>query len=326
MSRVVDFASAAAAHARPGQDTRQWVSLGIVHHEDPKQVVTFDEEYGQPLVCVQLQPSGHPVHCRISAMVAGNGEGEYHPFVKGDEVVVAIPEGYEAGNPIIIGRLNNAFDRFPMDSVAGQDPTTNVFAFRRRRTPFIEEFAGPIVLRSAISGAFLAIDKVGTVTLRDGEKNALQLSADMFGYQSADGQSILQMNMTNKQFMVQMEDAYFQISAGTAKDEVNTLLVPGAFVCGTSGNTPAEHVATAESVVLLFKAFLQLYGTPLGIIGPALDAALAGVVAAAATLSLADTPITAGAIAEAFATATQKPPAVGIQMKPGLGCAGFLVG
>lgn len=141
--RPIDSATAAAAYARPGQDTRSWVSFGLVHHQDPKQIVTFDEEYGCPLVCVTLQPSGSNVHCRVSSMVAGNGEGEWHPFVEGDEVLVVLPEGHESAGPVIIGRLNNSLDKFPMDSVAGQDPTTNVFAFRRRRTPFIEEFLGP---------------------------------------------------------------------------------------------------------------------------------------------------------------------------------------
>jgi len=321
--RPLDSATAAAGMARPGIDPRQWISYGIVHATDPKDVVTFDEEYGQPLVCVTLQPSDHAVHCRVASTVAGNGEGEYHPFVKGDEVLVAIPQGIEAAGPVIIGRLNNAFDKFPMDSVAGQDPTTNTFAFRRRRTPFIEELSGPIMLRSAPTGAFLSIDLNGVVTLRDGEKNAFQVSADVFGYVSGDGTAVLQMSLTGQQFIMQMGSAYMQLSHKSA--DPNTILVPGTFVLGSSGNTPAEHVATAESVVMMFKSFLTLFGTPLGIIGPALDAALASIVSAT-TAGLADTPLTAAAIVASFATAMQKPPAAPIQLMPGLGCAGFLVG
>jgi hypothetical protein len=322
--RPMDSATAAAGMARPGIDPRQWISYGLVHATDPKDVVSFDEEYGQPLVCVTLQPSGHAVHCRVATTIAGNGEGEYHPFVKGDEVLVAIPAGVEAAGPVIIGRLNNALDRFPMDSVAGQDPTTNTFGFRRRRTPFVEELSGPIMFRSAPSGAFLSIDLNGVVTLRDGEKNAFQVSADVFGYVSADGQAILQLSLTGKQFIMQMGKAYMQLSDNSSQP--NVILAPGTFVLGSSGNTPAEHVATAESVVGLFKAFLTLYGTPLGIVGPALDPALASIVAAAGVGTLADAPATSAAVAAAFLAATQKPPAVGIQLKPGLGCAGFLVG
>lgn len=322
--RPLDSATMAAGMARPGMDTRQWVSIGIVHHEDPKQIVAFDEEYGCPLVCVTLQPSGSRVNCRVSSMVAGNGEGEWHPFVEGDEVIVLIPEGHESAGPVIVGRLNNSLDKFPMESVAGQDPTLNNFAFRRRRTPFVEEFSGPILFRSAPSGAFLSIDKIGTVTIRDGDKNALQLSADMFGFQSADGKAVLQMSMTGKHFIMQMGGAYMQLSDSTA--DPNTILTPGPFVVGTAGNTPAEHVATAESVVGLFKAFLQALGTPLGVIGPALDAVLAAIVTSASKQSLADTPLTVAAIVAAFAGATQKPPAAGAQLLPGLGCSGFLVG
>lgn len=326
LPRPLDEATFAATTARPGQDTRQWISNGIVHNTDPKKVVSFDEEMGCPLVCVTLEPSGHPVHCRVSSAIAGNGEGEWHPFIEGDEVLVALPEGLETSNPVIIGRLNNSYDKFPMDSVAGQDPTTNVFAFRRRRTPFIEEFAGPIMWRTVPSGAFLSLDKQGTVTLRNGEGDALQLSADVFGYQSNDSKAILQMNLTNKQFLLQMGDAYFQISASDASKEVNTLMTPGAFVLATSGNAPAEHVATTESVAAMFAAFLQAFGTILGLVGPAADSALAGIIAAAAGGGLTTFPITLSAIVAAFAAAPQKPPAVGGQMRPGIGCPGFLVG
>jgi len=321
--RPLDSATAAAGMARPGMDPRQWVSYGLVHATDPKDVVTFDEEYGQPLVRVTLQPSGIEAHCRVASTIAGNGEGEYHPFVKGDEVLVALPSGTETAGGVIIGRLNNAFDKFPMDSVAGQDPTTNTFAFRRRRTPFVEELSGPIMFRSAPSGAFLSIDLQGVVTLRDGDKNALQLSADVFGFVSGDGKAVLQMSLTGRQFIMQMHGAYLQLSDDP--NQPNTILAPGPFVLGSAGNTPAEHVATAESVVMMFKSFLTIYGAPLGIVGPALDGALAAIVAGT-NAGLADAPGTVAAIVASFLAAIQKPPALGAQLMPGLGCAGFLVG
>src|SRR5690606_24717279 len=130
-------------------------------------IVVFDEEEGEPLVRVLLEPTKVPVTCRVGSMCAGNGEGEWSPFVEGDEVMVLIPEGDERSGCVIICRLNNSIDRFPMDSVAGQDPTTNSFAFQRRRTPFIQEFAGPLFLRTALSEAFISIDSAGAVTIRD---------------------------------------------------------------------------------------------------------------------------------------------------------------
>jgi hypothetical protein len=324
-----DAATAAAGMARPGMDPRQWISYGVVHATDPKDVVTFDEEYGQPLVSVRLMPSMRDVHCRVSSTIAGNGEGEYHPFIKGDEVLVAIPEGVETAGCCIIGRLNNAHDKFPMDSVGGQDPTTNVFGFRRRRTPFIEELAGPIMFRSVPSGAFLSIDATGVVSLRDGEKNALQMSPDVFGYVSGDGTAVLQMSLTGQQFIMQMGSAYMQLSHRSS--DPNTILVPGSFVLGTSGNTPAEHVLTVEGFLCFFKNFLNLNGTLLGFIpGVTLDPLLAAITTATfapGTGSLVDVPTTTAALLAGFNMPIPKPPAVGgLQIMPGFGCKGFLVG
>lgn len=324
-----DVATAAAGMARPGMDPRQWISYGIVHATDPKDVVSFDEEYGQPLVSVRLMPSQRDVHCRVASTLAGNGEGEYHPFIKGDEVLVAIPEGTETAGCCIIGRLNNSYDKFPMASVAGQDPTTNVFAFRRRRTPYVEEIAGPILFRTVPTGAFLSIDTAGVVSIRDGDKNAFQMSPDVFGYVSGDGKSVLQMSLTGQQFIMQMGSAYMQLSHKSS--DPNTILVPGSFVLGSSGNTPAEHVLTVEGFLCFFKNFLTLFGTILGFIPLVnLDANLASIVAASfapATNTLVDVPFTTAALLAGFQMPIPKPPAIaGMQMMPGFGCKGFLVG
>lgn len=321
--RPLDSATAAAGMARPGMDPRQWVSYGLVHATDPKDVVQFDAEYGQPLVSVTLQPSGHAVTCRVATSIAGNGEGEYHPFLKGDEVIVVLPQGLESASPVIVGRLNNSYDKFPMESVAGQDPTTNTFGFRRRRTPYVEELSGPIMLRSATSGAFLSIDTNGVITLRDGEANAMQVSADVFGFVSGDGTAVLQLSLTGQQYIMQIGSAYMQLSSSSS--DPNTILVPGTMVIGASGNAPMEHVATTEAVFNILKTFATLYGTPLGLVGPTVDTGIAAVVAAATT-GLVDAPQTATAIAAAFAAPIPKQPMPGIQMLPGIGCSGFLVG
>lgn len=147
----------------------------------------------------------------------------------------------------------------------------------------------------------------------------------MFGFQSADGKAVLQMSLTGGHFIVQMGGAYMQLS--DTPNDPNTILTPGPFVLGTSGNTPAEHVATSESVVALFVELMRVIGPPLlGLEGPSLDGVMAGVVAAAATGGLVTTPGTAASILAAFNLPAQKPPAVGVQLKPGLGCTGFLVG
>src|ERR1019366_2087115 len=122
-------------------DTRQWVSYGTVSPETPDaKSTTFTKEYG-PLVNVKLHPTGIPVVCRVAHEVAGNGEGEWFPFIEGDEVIVLIPEGDETAGCVIMGRLNQEIDFWPT-IVAGQDPRLNNFAFRRMRTPYIFETAG----------------------------------------------------------------------------------------------------------------------------------------------------------------------------------------
>jgi len=247
--RPLDQATAAAAWSRPGADTRQWLSVGLVHAVAGVDVVEFDPEYGAPLVSVVLQPSDVAIRCRVASDCAGNGEGSWHPFVANDEVLVAVLEGDEKAGGVIIGRLNNGLDKFPMSGVGGQDPTTNAFGFRRRRTPFVEEFAGPMMWRSAPSGAFFAIDSAGVITFRGGAGDALQITPDGFGMQSADAKAVWQLNSSTGQFLVQIGDAYLQLSSSAAADEVNALLVPGPLMIGTSGDAAIEHAATVEGTL-----------------------------------------------------------------------------
>lgn len=327
----------------PGIDPRQWISYGVVDDE----AVTFDEELG-PLLAVTLQPSGYQVTCRLAYGTAGNGEGEYHPFVPGDEVLVAIPEGDERAGCVVFGRLNNGIDKFPDKSVAGQDPTTNTFGFRRMRTPWVEEIAGPWLLRQATTGALVSLDTKGTLTLKDGQKAALQMTPDLFGYQSGDAKFLLQLDLTGKRFTLQVDDAVLTISGSKASPAKSALAIPGTFAITTSGNPAAEHVATIEAIA---NVLAQLLGTisPLitsGLaplvtpaagapIGPAIatpivaaltPAQLATAITAAA--SAPANPAVAAAIFGAFSGAQQKPPGVPGQgqLKPGIGCAGLLAG
>ena len=114
-----NIATHAQAYAAPGMDTRQWVSFGTVNLETPNQKsVAFTKEYG-PLVNVTLRPSAIPVVCRVSHEVAGAGEGEWFPFVGGNEVMVAIPEGDESAGCVIFGRLNQNRPVAPAGGGAG---------------------------------------------------------------------------------------------------------------------------------------------------------------------------------------------------------------
>ncbi len=336
---MIDAAALRDLLRGPGIDSRTWIAIGICRAPAGAELVDFSE--GFPLVSVTLQPSDVAVRCRVSSAVAGNGEGEWHPFVDKDEVVVAIPSGNERAAPVIIGRLNNGVDVFPTGSVAGQDPSTNTFGFKRSRTPYVHEVAGPWIVRQATTGALLSIDAGGCVTTRTGAGDAVQLSADVFAVQSADGSSLLQLAFTDQHFIAQAGDAYLQIS-GSGGSGVSTLLVPQQFAVGTSGDAPIEHAATVEgvanilaSVFTVLAAILNvppLSTTPLT--GATLAALLAspafstttlapGILAAAA---LPLQPAVVSAIQTALTAQPQKQALPAGQSSPGVGSRGLRVG
>lgn len=329
----IDMAKMAEALARPGLDTRNFIEEGTVC--DGEDAVDFDEvdDLGGPSVWVNLQPSKITIKCRLLQTSAGKGEGEWSPFVEGDHVLVCFPRGTSKNGGIIIGRLNNSIDKFPGTNVAGQDPSGNTFAFKRQRTAFTHEIAGTYTVREATSGSFLTLDATtGNVTLKDGSNGALQLSADLFGYQSGDAKYLLQMDSSGKRFMVQVGDAMLRLAAGDSNPRSSTLVSPGPFSVSANAQPAAEHVATTEAVFNILSYFLKALGTanPGPILGAVLGGAADGILAAAALLAAVGplNPAIAGAVAGAFASALQKPPGVpGLgQASPGIGCAGFLVG
>lgn len=342
-AKPIDQSTAAQAFKQPGIDPRQWISIGIVtagNEED--EIVVFDEEEGQPLVRVLLEPSKVPVFARVGSTIAGNGEGDYFPFVQGDEVVVAIPEGNERAGCVIISRLNNGIDKFPMQSVAGQDPTTNSFAFRRTRTPYVEERAGPIFMRSALNGAFFSIDTSGVITLRDGEASVFQMSPDVVGIQGpssgdAPPEFLMQMNLTDRQYSLQVGDAVMNLSASDATPQAtNILQVPDNLTIGAGGNAASEHMMTVEAFWHSLQHALNVVAVavaPQGIVtGPGLASILnllgTAAIFPAAVATAATTPMVptiATPLSVAFSTMPPKLPATQ-QLQPGLGSATILVG
>lgn len=337
-ARPMDARTAAEAFRDRGTPARQWISYGVVSAVDddqPENVVTFETEEGAPLVSVLLEPSKIPVVCRVGSMAAGNGEGEWSPFVQGDEVLVAIPEADERAGCVILCRLNNAIDRFPFESVAGQDPTTNSFAFQRRRTPFLQEFAGPVFIRSALSEAFISIDQAGTLTLRDGEGSALQVSPDAMTLQSADASFLLQGDLTGQRITMQIGDSLLQMNASGADNNPGQtwLVAPSRFTCRTGADYPAEHVATVEFVLGCLGLFSKAI-TPVGGGEPSTGGAPLAAVLTAITAGQVPLDTTTGQLVVAalnaglpIAGATPKPPPVGgLQLLPGLGALNFVVG
>ena len=326
----MDQATTGQAWAAPGMDPRQWVSMGTVSADDPSAVVIFDEDEGQQLVQVTLQPSKIPVFCRVASQAAGNGEADFSPWVQGDEVIVLIPEGSEDSGCVIVGRMNNAIDKFPFDSVAGQDPTTNTFAFTRRRTPMVQEFAGPILFRSALNDGLISISTSGVVTIKDSENSVFQMSPDVIGFQGPsseeDGTSpefLMQLNLTDEQFTLQIKDAIINFSSSTATPEQNTISVPGPMTIGTSSNPPLEHVVTTEALCNILIA-LGLVATTAKATSGWLPLQVTAAISLAATTPIES--LTLAAITGVFAIAPQKLNTGGAQTNPGIGCSGLLVG
>jgi hypothetical protein len=323
--RGFDQATASQAFARPGQDTRQWVSLGLVDEDQPDaKSVQFKTADGQPLpegplVAVTLQPSGVSVVCRVASSCAGNGEGEWYPFVSKDEVVVVIPEGMERCGPIIIARCNNEIDAFP-DVVAGQDPTTNTFAFKRLRSPYICESAGAILFRSALTGAQFGLDPTGQLIIGDGEKNSIVMSPSAMGLTSGDGDYLMQINLQDGEVTLAAKDAGLTISPTESR-----FLSKGTLSFATSG-LPGQalgHAITAEQAVILIMATLTSLGTviPGALVGAAVAGAATGILNGAIPLA---TTLPLGPFIPAVTAALSTPPDPSGTL-PGFGRAGYML-
>lgn len=344
--RNFDHATMSQAFSMPGIDPRVWVSYAIVDlpsNDEGSQTVEFDADDGQLYVNVTLKPSDTPLRARLGMMAAGAGEAVYFPFVGGEEVLVAIPEGNMRAGAVILCRLNNAYDGFPFDSVGGADPTNNAIAIFRTKTALTIESGASVLVRSASAGAMLQLSSTGNVTLRDTKANVLQMSPDVFGFQSGDGATYMQIALgDHPRFNMQIGSTTFTLAGDQLSTGVpyGALVSPLQFVMAAGGTAPeytaVEHVVTTEALFSILANVLPLALAaavpPVAWVPPPPNpaspfyAALAAAVATAATTP--QNPAVAAALALAFTTATPKPPGVPAQgqVLPGLGCAGFLAG
>jgi hypothetical protein len=312
-----DSSTAAAAFSHPGIDPRQWFSFGTVDPDTPQaRSVNFTTEYG-PLVNVTLRPSGAPVVCRVLHEVAGNGEGDWFPFLAGDEVGVVIPEGDEKAGCTIIGRLNQEIDAWPMQ-VAGMDATQNNFAFRRVRVPYVFETASNYLVRDATTGAFFSM-KDGTVTLSNLDNAFFTLGPDLLGLQSGDATALVQVDVAAQQVVVEANGTKMVFDAAESM-----FYTTGTLQLGTAGNQAAEHATSIEAVCSLLQAFFaQIAITSPGMLvgasfaPPAVAALLNTALPLAAALPIAP-------IAAALTQALSVPKKAGVTA--GVGAPGILIG
>lgn len=328
-TKPLDANRAASAFARPGLDTRVWNSNGVVSAEGGD-CVFYDDDLGQ-LVRVVLQPTGVECVCRVAMGVAGPSEGEGYPFVAGDAVVVCLPEGSPRAGGIIIGRLSSRADPFPKDPVAGQDPRANAVGVRKQKAGQVFESDGPIVVRHAPTGALVAIDAKGGVTIRNGDGAGFQLSSDALSLLAGDGKCLVQVDVAQRRVTLQAGDALAVLSDSGADHPVNALATPGALTISTAAQPAAEHATTAEALALLLAVLGPLITSGGGVLPPiptsGWTSAHVALALQAASIAALD-PLVAGSIRAAFAAAAQKPPAdpaLG-QVRPGLGCSGLIVG
>jgi hypothetical protein len=321
-----DPTTAAAGNAGPGNDTRQWLSYALVDADTPNaHNVLFTNDDGAdlpyPLVLVTLQPSGISVAARVGAHVAGKGESSWRPFVAGDEVLVAIPEGDERAGPVIIQRLNQGRDTFPA-TVGGVDVTKNTTAFDRYMAPYVLESGTAILLRNAAMASYLSLDITGNATLANSDGHYLALHHDLLSMQTFDGSCMVQIDPSLDQVYLQAGPTNLVLdSAGNS-----AFLSPGTLSLVTSGGGYAPgHAITVEQVANILSTFLTL-ASAAATAPPALVAffaafasptTLAGLFTAAAANPLL-TPVTT-AISAALASAPPDPTGVAVGIgRPGL--------
>lgn len=341
-----DIAAARDLLAGPGIDPRQWVAMGVVDlpsDDEGTQTVEFDEDDGQVYVNVTLKPRDTPVRARLGQLFAGPGETMYVPFVGGEEVIVVMPEGDARTGAVILGRMNNAYDSFPFESVGGANPKDNAIAMMRTRTALTVESGASVLIRSAAAGAMMLLSGQGSVTLRDGSANVLQMSPDVFGYQNGGGDVVMQLDLNALRYTMQIGQAMLTLSgdAGGANPQ-SVLQAPSTFAVTAGGqnmNTAVEHVLTTEAFLNLFAQAMNVLSVQIATLGPPLSGlaplfadplfsttTLTPAVAAAKASPLNQA--LAAALFAAFGSGGLKPPGVpGFgQLYPGIGCGGFQAG
>lgn len=314
----------------PGNDTRQWVSYAIVDNstEEIKNVEFTDMG---PLVNVTLQPSGVPIRCRVGMDIGGKGEGEYCPFMDGDEVLVAIVEGDERAGGVIIKRMSNTIDTFPK-AVGGQDIENNSVGFMRTRVPYVFEFAGGALFRSAGTGASIIIGPSGDITIQDGSSAFCRVGVDFIGMQTGDAKVSIQGGSLDNGVTTALA---VDLTAGSAKatfsEEGFQFNSPKSIAMSASGFPANHHVATSEAMLNFFTQFLTYMVTTLTALPPpplipaALAAILNPVTVMPAVMGLAavspNIPAVTGLLQAAFAGKVPDPTG----LIPGLGSSAVLV-
>lgn len=108
-----DTGAIGAAFARPGMDTRVWLSFAVVTK------VRYDP--AGMLADLSLLPSGAEETCLIGSQFARPRSGSWRPIGVGDTIVVGYPDGDPMSGPVLITRIHVASDPPPEEFAAGTD-------------------------------------------------------------------------------------------------------------------------------------------------------------------------------------------------------------
>lgn len=339
-----DRASQGEAGARPGNDTRQWSSIGVVNASTSgTPSVNFATPVGA-LVSVRLHPSDIDIQCRVASFMAD----EWHPFLGNEEVLVILPQGHERGGGIIVGRMNNGVD-VATTTIAGIDVTQNQTSTRHTVPNYAWEVENGWILRNPNTTAQLALNTVGDWIIACGELHFLSLSA---------GQGVVLGNANMTSFIqimpfaaasadagddntapaVESSGGTILINAGQGKAgfiiDPNSGFIFASTAASVPGAGPVGHVATVEGLVSLVSAVLFQLGAQMTAVGatPTATAAALGAVLTTLTIPVVEAAIPSAGKAPPYGTFS---PLVGASLalprspdgitQPGLGCAGFLV-
>jgi hypothetical protein len=140
VSSIIDTNRLGRALARPGMDTRTWVSLAVVTAVviDPAEGVFAD---------VLLMPSNVKTTCRVAQEYAGDGFGFYTPVLVDDEVLVEAPNGNPDNGLILTRRLYSKSDPPPEEAV--DNPDDVLMVIRKGKTMrILVDGGGQVEIRS----------------------------------------------------------------------------------------------------------------------------------------------------------------------------------
>ncbi len=265
-------------YTRPNADTRRHCGIGLVAPTSStgsnSPSVYFTNAQGAPnsfgvQVLVQMVPAGDILPCRVGSACAGDGMGEYHPFIEGDEVVVLIPDGDEKNGGIIIGRLNQEADVFPT-TVGGADVTQNSIAFKRVLAPYILESGTSIIVRNAATGGALTLDPTGNTYLSDGNGNGLVMRSDVVSLALKDTAAGIQLNPDTDDLTLIAQSGDCSLLLDSTASQFQS---KGTLQFSTLGNYGVNHVMTTEALGAILNALVTAIAAVAT--GPVTGAALA---------------------------------------------------